>query len=178
VLAASLSRSRSAGFTLTELMLAIVVMGVLVATGLPSFTQMLRNSQVRAAAESIANGIQRARAEAVANNTRVRFVLGTGTSWSVLTAAGATLDSRASNEGSVNATLTAVASDLATAATTITFNQLGQVVANADASQALSRVTVVATSANLTLRVTVGAGGNSRVCDPSLPSYPTNMRGC
>jgi type IV fimbrial biogenesis protein FimT len=174
-------KAKARGFTLTELLLAITVLGVLLAAGLPSFQKMLLNMQVRAAAESVANGLQRARAEAIARNTTVQFVLGTGTSWTVdyVTKPVATdppLDTRASAEGSANATLTAVAAELSTAATTITYNNLGQVVANADASAALSRVSFAATGAGLNLRVTIGAGGNARVCDPSLPS--TNVRAC
>jgi len=179
-----LARSRqSTGFTLVELMVAVAVFAILISVGLPQFRQMLKNYQVRVAAESVANGLQRARAEAVARNAPVQFVLGTGTSWTVdyVTKPVPTdppLDTRSSGEGSANVALVAVAADLSTAATTITFNNLGQVIANADASAALGRVTVDATAAggNQTLRITIGAGGNARVCDPSLPS--TNVRYC
>ncbi len=71
-----------------------------------------------------------------------------------------------------------MAADLSTAATTITFNNLGQVIANVPASQTLARATFNASASggNQTLRVSIGAGGNARVCDPSLPS--TNVRYC
>jgi type IV fimbrial biogenesis protein FimT len=176
-------REQSAGFSLTELMLAVAVLAALITVGLPSFTQMLRNYEVRVAAESVSNGLQRARAEAVARNSSVQFALGSGTSWTVdyVTKPVPTdppLDARSSAEGSANVARAAVAVDLTTAATTITFNNLGQVIANADASPALAQVTFNSTAAggNQTLRVTVGAGGNARVCDPSLPS--TNLRYC
>ena len=170
------SMRRFAGFTLPELMIAVVVLAVLVAAGAPSFLQTLRNYQVRVAAESIANGLQRARAEAVTKNATVKFVVASDTSWAVSDSGGTTLDSRANTEGSQNATLVAVASDLATAATTITFNNLGQVVANSPASQTLARVTVSAPKGNESLQIRIAAGGNARVCDPRLPS--TNPRGC
>jgi len=173
-------KKKSAGFTLTELMIAITVMAVLGSFAMPSFRQMMRNKEVGSAAESVANGLQRARAEAVARNSRVMFVLGSGTSWTVdyVTKPVSTdppLDTRPSSE-SAYATLVAKASDLSTAATTITFNQLGQVVTNSDASPTLSRVTFSAEGANQSLQVRIGAGGNARVCDPSLPS--TNVRAC
>jgi len=173
--------AKSAGFSLIELMIAVAVFAALLAMGLPSFRQLLKNYQVRVAAESVANGVQRARAEAVSRNASVRFLLGTGTSWTVdyVTNPGPTpIDSRSSTEGSANVVLAAVAADLATSATTITFNNLGQVIANADASPALSQITFNATAAGASqiLRVKIGAGGNTRVCDPSLPS--TNVRYC
>lgn len=174
---------RSGGFTLIELMVAVAVLGVLLTVGLPSFRQMLQNYQVRVAAESIANGIQRARAEAVTRNAQVQFVLGSDTSWTVdyVTKPVVTdppLDSRSSAEGSTNATRTAVAADGSTAATTITFNSFGQVVTNADASQTLRTVNIStsATGGNQALRITIGAGGAARVCDPSLPT--SNVRAC
>ena len=169
------SRAKAAGFTLTELMIAVAVLGVLTAIAVPNFRQLLRNYEVRGAAESVAIGLQKARGEAVARNTSVQFVLGTGTSWTVSVVGGATVDSRAASE-SPNATKTGLAADLSTAATTLTFNNIGLIVANADASQGLRRVTFSAPGASETLRVEIGAGGSSRVCDPSLPS--TNARAC
>jgi type IV fimbrial biogenesis protein FimT len=177
-----LPRSKSAGFSLTELMLAIAVLAVLMTLGLPSFTKMLRNYEIRVVAESVANGLQRARAEGVSRNARVQFVLVPATpSWSVdyVTKPVPTdppLDAWTNTEGGQHASVAGVAADLATAATTITFNQLGQVIANADASVTLRQVNLNATGGDQALRVTIGAGGNARVCDPSLPA--TNVRAC
>lgn len=171
-------RAQSAGFTLTELMIAVAILGTVVAMGMPSFRQMLRSAEIRSVAESVANGLQRARAEAVARNTRVQFALGAGTAWTVADRAGTTIDTRATDEGSsVNTTLTAVASDGATAATTITYNQLGQVIANADATATLARVDVVAAGSVRNLRIVIGTGGSARVCDPNMTAG-SNPRAC
>jgi type IV fimbrial biogenesis protein FimT len=169
------------GFTLTELMLAVLVLSILTMVGLPSFQQMMRNYQVRAVAEAVVGGLQRARGEAVSRNSTVQFVLGANGAWTVdyVTKPVPTdppLDQRVSTEGTPNASASGLASDFATAATTITYNNLGQVVANADASQTLARVNFSATGASETLRVTIGAGGNARVCDPGLPAG--NIRAC
>lgn len=169
------SKSKSAGFTLTELMIAIAILGVLVSMGMPSFLQMLRNKEISNAAESVANGLHRARAEGVARNARVQFVMGTGSSWTVdyvskPVPSDPPLDSRSGSEGSSNVTLTALAADLATATTTVTFNNFGQVVDNADASPTLAQVDLAAAGGNQNLRVTIGAGGNAKVCDPTLAS--------
>jgi type IV fimbrial biogenesis protein FimT len=174
-------RARSRGMTLIELMIGVAILGALVMIALPNFREMLRNYEVRAAAESVANGLHRARTEAITKNASVHFLLGSGTAWTVdyvnkPVMTDPPLDSRASNEGSPNASLTALASDLATAANRITFNNLGQVVANADASPAIARVNVTGAEATQTLRITIGAGGNARVCDPSLPAG--NVRAC
>jgi type IV fimbrial biogenesis protein FimT len=175
-------KAKSAGFTLIELLTALMVLVVLVGLGFPSFLQMLRNAEIRAAAESVANGLQRARAEAVSRNAKIQFVLGAGTSWTVdyVTKPVLTdppLDSRTGSEGSPNATITSsLAADLSTAATTATFNQLGQVVANADASPPLAQVNFAAAGGNHGLRVTIGVGGNVRVCDPSFS--PPHLRAC
>jgi type IV fimbrial biogenesis protein FimT len=171
-------RPNCAGFTLTELMIAVAVLATLMALGLPSFRQMLRNYEVRAAAESVANGLQRARAEAVAHNASVYFKLTGGTSWTVnyVTApVTPALDSRSSSEGSPNVVLAATPST----ATTVTYNNLGQALAtNADSSVPPTQIDFNATAAgaNQTLRVLIGVGGGARVCDPSLPSG--NARAC
>jgi type IV fimbrial biogenesis protein FimT len=182
VLMTSSPMTKSAGFSLTELMIAVALLAILMSVGLPSFTKMMRNYEIRVVAESVANGLQRARAEGVSRNARVQFVLVPATpSWSVdyVTKPVATdppLDAWTSTEGGQHASVAGVAQDLATAATTITFNQLGQVIANADASVTLRQVNLNATGGDQALRVTIGAGGNARVCDPSLPA--TNVRAC
>ena len=167
--------ARAAGFTLVELIVSIAVVAILMGLGIPSFMQSLRNAEIRNAADAITNGMQRARAEAVSRNANVFFKLSTSTSssWTVdyVTKPVSTdpaIDARLSTEGSSNVTITALASDLATAATTATFNNLGQVVVNADGTSTLNRVNLSSTGGNQSLRVTLGAGGNAKVCDPSL----------
>jgi len=168
-------KAKSAGFTLVEVMIALVVLIVLVGLGMPSFLQMLRNMEIRSAAEGVANGLQRARAEAVARNTRVQFVLGPGTAWTVsMPGVADPIDSRPHSD-SANATLIPVSSG-GVAASTITYNQLGQIVANAPVSPTLARIDFAAASGNQGLRVTIGAGGNARVCDPNVAA--PNARAC
>jgi type IV fimbrial biogenesis protein FimT len=170
-------KARSPGFTLVELMMTIVVIAILATVAMPSFRTWFLNAQIRAAAESISNGMQRARAEAVARNATVQFVLGAGTntSWTVndaINPVNPPIDSRSSSEGSNDVTRTV----LPAGATTITFNNFGGVAANVDASASITQVDLAAAGTNQTLRITIGLGGNARMCDPSLPS--TNARGC
>jgi type IV fimbrial biogenesis protein FimT len=166
-------KTRSFGFSLIELMFGIAVMVILATIAMPSFRTWIQNSQIRAASESISNGLQRARAEAVARNANVQFVLGTGSSWTVdyvvkPVSTDPPIDSRSSNEGSKDVTVNALAADLTTLATTVTFNNFGGVVANVPASASLARVDVAAVGANQNLRVTIGVGGNARMCYPNL----------
>lgn len=167
----ALPRRTSTGFTLVELLITIVVLSILVALGMPSFVQLLRNAEIRNAGEAITNGLQKARAEAVSRNTTVQFVLGTGSNWTVsVVNPASTIESRTSSEGSQHVTITAVAADLVTAATTATFNNLGGVVTpNADGSAPLAQVDLTSAGANQNLRVTLGPGGGARLCVP--PPY-------
>ncbi len=66
-------RSFRRGFTIVEVMISLVVIGVLLALGAPGFIEWLQNQQIRAAAEATLNGLQVARGEAVRRNTPVRF---------------------------------------------------------------------------------------------------------
>jgi type IV fimbrial biogenesis protein FimT len=68
-------RSSQRGFTIVEVMISLVVLGVLIALGAPGFVEWLQNQQIRAAAEATLNGLQVARGEAVRRNSPVRFQL-------------------------------------------------------------------------------------------------------
>src|SRR5215831_8991903 len=56
---------RQSGFTLWELLVTILVAGLLVAFGIPSFRDAQRNSAITAAANDLITGLLAARAEAV-----------------------------------------------------------------------------------------------------------------
>lgn len=173
-----------------EMMIAITIISISLAVGIPSYRTWVQNTQIRNAAESIQNGIQRARGEAVKCNANVAFTLGTASSWVVThasdcggLAAGSTVESRSGSEGSKNVTVT-VAPAGPPVATTITFSNLGTVATNADGSATLTRIDLdssAATADRRKLRVAIGLGGNARVCDPD-PSLaakdPPDPRRC
>lgn len=171
-------KSGQSGFTLIELMIGVLILAILAGIAIPSFQTMIRNTETRNATESILNGLQRARAEAVARNTNVTFVLGANSAWTVnVVNPASTIDSRFANDGSTHVTRT-VSPALAT---TVTYNNVGQVVANADASATLRRVDLTAAGSNRDLRITIGSpttllGDNAKMCDPSMA--PPNPRAC
>lgn len=167
------------GFSLVELMIGVVILGILASVALPSFQVWLQNSEIRNAAESISNGLQRARAEAVARNANVEFVLTANSSWTIcLPSVGPgcevskVIESRSASEGSKNVTVTMT--PLAT--TTVTYNNFGRTVqpTNLDGSAPFTRVDVdsagLSAAESQELRITLGIGGNIRMCDPNAPS--------
>lgn len=168
-------KQRSSGFSLIELMIGIVVLAIALAVGMPSYSQWIQNSQIRNAAESIQNGMQRARAEAVTRNTNVAFTLGGGVLWTITQVSdGSVIESRPGGDISPRVTFTVSPIPLAPATppTTITFSNLGTVVANADASLSITRIDIDSTALpaadSRDLSITVGVGGATRMCDPNV----------
>lgn len=165
-------KPRPSGFSLIELMIGVVILSILMSLAMPSFQAWLQNTQIRNAAESIQNGLQRARAEAVRRNADVEFVLTAGSSWTIrVVSSGEVIESRSGSEGSRDVTVAVIPAG----ATTVTFNNLGSVrAANADTSAPFTQVdldsSVLAAASSQELRVTIGFGGNVRMCDPNAPA--------
>lgn len=63
------------GFTLVEVLVTLTILGVLLMATVPSVAEWMRNTEVRAAAESLTTGVQKARAAAVQRNEPVYFSL-------------------------------------------------------------------------------------------------------
>jgi type IV fimbrial biogenesis protein FimT len=62
---------RSGGFTLPELMIALAVVGILVAAGLPSLTNLVRDQRIKTATSDVFVSLIYARSEAIKRNDRV-----------------------------------------------------------------------------------------------------------
>lgn len=192
-----LTRNQQRGVTLIELMVSIIIVSLLFALAARSYSGWIQNQQIRTAAESILNGIQLTRSEAVKNNGLARFVLCNppDSSWQVLAASAAAaapaatltcgagnageirVQERSGQEGSQFALVNAV--DLTnTNANTVTFNGFGRVVANTDGSPVVAIIDISTLTGDRPLRVTVGLGGNTRMCDPSPLLSATDPRHC
>ncbi len=184
------------GFTLIELMVAITVLGVLLMLGLPSFMEMIQNTQVRTAAEGILDGLQVARSEAVRRNAHTQFVLGPGTGWTVseinpptsglACAVIATIQSRSAGEGSQRATVS-VTGATGPGASSVTFTPTGWTT-NACTPNTIAQINVGSAVLDSTkerpMEIRVTTSGGMRMCAPwsgdpndlNPPASATNWR--
>lgn len=69
----SARRTHMAGFTLVELMVAVVVAAIALSIALPNFTGLVNSSRLTAQANELVTGVQLARSEAIRLNRPVRF---------------------------------------------------------------------------------------------------------
>lgn len=170
------------GSTLLELMVTVLILGILMAIGLPQMSDWIRRSSVSAAAESLQNGLRRATTEAIRRNMRVEFLLtnstptiegvaslvpvANGVNWVARTQAGVEtgishVASLAMREISAEVEVSGPASLL--------FNGMGRVsnaTGTAISSSQFYRLTRTGTDRAVCVFVT--PGGAVKACDPSL----------
>lgn len=163
------------GFSLIELMIAIALLALVLALGMPGYKSWMQNTRIRNAAESMLNGLQVARMEAVQRNHSVKFVLTTGTGWKVscepvdAVCADNPIQERPESEGSSSAI------KVLPAAVTIVFNPLGR----SNGAYVLDiNSSAIPAAEQRPLRVTVDVGGNTRMCDPDTGLDSSDPRKC
>jgi type IV fimbrial biogenesis protein FimT len=168
---------RTRGFTLIELLIAMAIFAFLIMLAGPMYADFMANSQIRNAAENTLTGVRLAQTQAVRSNRPAKFVIDstavTG-GWSVfpwdentVDYAVVALDTYGWKEGASRTTVT----PLPAAATQVTFDGLGRVVPNADATASLTRINITnpSTSAPRDLSIMISAVGGTtatKLCDP------------
>lgn len=179
------------GIGLVELLVAIALMGILSSFAIPSYKAWIQNNKIRNSASSIQNGLQLARAEAIKRNQRVQLELrGVNSAWTVCVTpspAGScpnpdnatTIQSRSAGDGgSADITVST------TLAGPYVFDALGVLKSPSPAANALIQITVdispsvLSAAESRDLKVIMGVGGSSRLCDPNLSSSGTDPRRC
>ena len=142
------------GFTLIELLVAMSIAGLLLVMAMPGYTLWVLDNEIRNGAQSVAAGLRAAQAAAISRNLNVQFVLAPG-GWTVQMAnpPNTVLETASFAEGSRNVLVTGLDAGGA-AATTISFNALGQVITGANVVRI--DVTVPSVAPSRSLRVIVG----------------------
>jgi len=69
-----MSKKQSLGFTLTELMVTVAIIGIISSIAMPSFMEMIKRSRLKTAAESIYADLQYTKMQSVKQNTEVRLI--------------------------------------------------------------------------------------------------------
>lgn len=166
------------GTTIVELMVVVGVLSIILSIAIPNLRQWIANMQVRTKAEAILNGMQLARGEALRRNARVMLTVAADSSWTIgcetavaadndgdgLPDCPATIQQKAAGEGGTGVTIALTPANAVRA----TFSGVGMVVANADATATLTQMDFSSSSASKAYSVRLTAGGQSRICDPSV----------
>jgi len=197
MLSRRVSAAASRGVTLIETIVVLVVLTVLLAQVMPAASDWIRGLKVRNAAESLRNGIERARMEALKRNSRVSLwmvadpssrvpgnscVLSSASpAWvvSALDPSGACatepsltdapqLVTRSGASESADGISVSALSSTGGAANQVRFNGLGQVEVDANSIQIVD--VTAANGSGRRLRVVVESGGAVRMCDRDVGS--------
>ena len=201
-----MNHSTQRGFSLIEIAVSLAVMGILLASAMPSIGAWMGNTRIRNTAESINEGLQKARTEAVRRNVPITFYMvsltdpkvldnsctlnATGGSWVVsaldpslhcadspsTTTSPKLVVARAVGDGGDGVSVSATQADGTSAATSVTFNAFGQVTG----SNPIGNIAVVSSTGGSDyrqLKLIVSTGGRILMCDQGV-SDTTDPRHC
>jgi type IV fimbrial biogenesis protein FimT len=159
---------RARGFTLIELMIALVIVAVLLMLMAPNYAEFMRNARIRNVADAIAGGIRLAQTEAVRRNQNVEFILAANGFQVRDPVTPAILHDEPFSDAIGQVAVTGSPAP----AVKLTYSPIGQMFAGQnpdDASDVLTSVAVRHVSlAARELRVITDVFGGTRVCDNDM----------
>lgn len=192
-----LSPSRQRGITLIEVVITIALAAILLFTVAPSVSSMITNGRLRSSAESVQQGIQRARNEALKRNQDVSLWFVTtdaagnldngcalsaaSKAWVVSidnpagacaasvsdTVAPRVLEKSAGNAAGTNVTLTAFQVDGVTPSSSVMFDGFGRVTSGTAVGR-INLSSAVGGEDLRAMRILLSRGGSLRTCEPGV----------
>jgi type IV fimbrial biogenesis protein FimT len=190
----------TAGFTLIELSVTLVVMAILMALAMPSLFAWIANTRVRTVSDALQNGLRQAQAEAVRRSRTAVFSLtndttpktsltavANGRNWSINFVASSTLDTSGVATFVEAGVLTVAGANVSISGpAAVCFNPLGRLVANSSTGvtgatcnlSSTPTYNITMTSADRPLRVVVSLGGQVHMCDPAKTLSSSTPDGC
>lgn len=195
---------RQRGFSIIEVAVTLVVLGILLTSAIPNISSWLRNTKLRNESETLMSGLQQARNEAVRRNRPVTFwlihlptansmngqctVSATGTSWVVsIDSPAGECDAQASTDtaprlvaarvgadGGGGVSVSGLQDDGSTVASSVTFDGFGR------ATGDLRRLDIAFAStsdSDRPLRIEIQSSGLTRSCD-TLVTASDDPRKC
>lgn len=169
--------NRQNGFTLIELMITLIVLGVLLIGTLNMASSFVANVKLRSVAEDIRVGLLTAKMEAIKRNTVIEFTQFSTGGWKLNIPASQTLDNKdiplQSRAVSNSVVTVSVVDDKAVTVTKIRFTGAGRVDKGATFRVEPASYSCAVGGDVTCLNVAITKAGNVKLCNPNskVPGY-------
>jgi type IV fimbrial biogenesis protein FimT len=171
----TITQIKTKGFSLIELLIVVVILGLTSSFGIPAFSGWIANAQTRTFAEVLQNNIRLTQAEAVRSGRQVQFFLTAGTptlaaststsgkNWGIqsMSLTSSSTPDTFVQGGSISAGNAMI--NIAASSGVLQFNSIGRLTTPAQSAL----IDISNANGDRPLRITVSAAGAIRMCDPS-----------